>query len=143
LARDIVLGSRLLTETIQSHFGISLEEAEELKIGGTDPGERKGQLEQIFANTCTQWVTEVKRALDFYYSNYPEEIISKLVISGGGAKVKGLAELFTEETGIKSEIFRPFVKAEPDQNKIDPDYLRSIAPEMALSVGLATRSTDI
>jgi len=143
LARDIVLGSRLLTETIQNHFGISLDEAENLKIGGTDPGERKGQLEEIFVNTCTQWVTEVKRALDFYYSNYPEEILSKLVISGGGAKVKGLAKLFTEETGIKTEIFRPFVKAEPDQNKIDPDYLRSIAPEMALSVGLATRSTDI
>jgi type IV pilus assembly protein PilM len=143
LARDIVQGSRLLTETIQNHFGISPDEAEALKTGTAAPGERKDQLDEIFVSTCTQWVTEVKRALDFYYSNYPDEVISKLVLSGGGSKIKGLAKLFTEETGIKSEIFRPFVKAEPDQNKIDPDYLRSIAPEMAISVGLATRSTDI
>lgn len=143
LARDIVLGSRLLTETIQSHFGISFEEAEDLKIGAIPSGDRKAQLDEIFVNTCTQWVTEAKRALDFYYSNYPDEIISKLVLSGGGSKVKGLARLFTEETGIKTEIFKPFARAEADQNKIDPDYLKSIAPEMALSAGLATRSTDI
>jgi len=143
LARDIVLGSRLLTETIQSHFGISFEEAESLKIGGVTAGDRKNQLEEIFVNTCTQWVTEAKRALDFYYSNYPEEIISKLVLSGGGSKVKGLARLFVEETGIKTEIFKPFARAETDQNKIDPDFLNAIAPEMALSAGLATRSTDI
>lgn len=143
LARDIVLGSRLLTETIQSHFGISFEEAEALKIGSAAAGEKKNQLNDIFVNTCTQWITEAKRALDFYYSNYPEEIITKLVLSGGGSKVKGLAKLFAEETGIKTEIFKPFARAEADQNKIDPDYLKSIAPEMALSAGLATRSTDI
>ena len=143
LTRDIVLGSRLLTETIQSHFGISFEEAESLKICAIPAGDRKAQLDSIFVNTCTQWVTEAKRALDFYYSNYPDEIISKLVLSGGGSKVKGLTKLFTEETGIKTEIFKPFAGAETDQNKIDPDYLKSIAPEMALSAGLATRSTDI
>ncbi|MBU0479632.1 MAG: pilus assembly protein PilM [Proteobacteria bacterium] len=143
LARDIVLGSRLLTEQIQNHFGISFEEAEALKIGSTSSEEKKRELEDIFVNTCTQWVTEVKRALDFYYSNYPEETINKLVLSGGGAKVKGLAKLFSEETGIKTHIFNPFARTESDPSKIDNDYLNNIAPEMALSTGLATRSADI
>ena len=143
LARDVVLGSKLLTESIQSHFGITTEEAEALKIGTTAPGEKKQELEDIFVNTCNQWIAEAKRALDFYYSNYPDETIDKIVLSGGGAKVKGLARLFTEETGIKTEIFNPFAKAEADPNKIDPDFLRSVGPEMALSTGLATRSTNI
>ena len=101
------------------------------------------ELEDIFVNTCNQWIAEAKRALDFYYSNYPDETIDKIVLSGGGAKVKGLARLFTEETGIKTETFNPFVKAEADPNKIDPDFLNSVGPEMALSTGLATRSTNI
>ena len=143
LARDVVLGSKLLTETIQSHFGITVEEAEALKVGLTAPGDKKQELEDIFVNTCNQWIAEAKRALDFYYSNYPDETIDKIVLSGGGAKVKGLARLFTEETGIKTEEFNPFVKTEADPNKIDPDFLRSIGPEMALSTGLATRSTNI
>jgi len=143
LVRDVVMGSKILTETIQSHFDISPEEAEELKIGLVDPGEKMQELEDIFVSTCNQWITEAKRALDFYYSNYPDETISKIVLSGGGAKVKGLAKLFAEETGIKTEIFNPFAKADADSDKIDPDYLKRIAPEMALSTGLATRSTNI
>ena len=143
LVRDVVMGSRILTETIQNHFNISPEEAEELKLGLADPGEKAKELEDIFVNTCNQWITEVKRALDFYYSNYPDDTITKIVLSGGGAKVKGLARLFTEETGIKTEIFNPFAKADADPDKIDPDYLKSIGPEMALSTGLATRSTNI
>jgi type IV pilus assembly protein PilM len=143
LVRDVVMGSRILTETIQSHFNITPEEAEDLKIGHTDPGEKMKELEDIFVNTCNQWITEAKRALDFYSSNYPNDTINKIILSGGGAKVKGLARLFTEDTGIKTEIFNPFTRTTIDQNKIDPDYLKSIGPEMALSSGLATRSTNI
>lgn len=143
LVRDIVMGSRILTETIQNHFNITPEEAEALKVGLVDPGEKMRDLEDIFVNTCNQWVTEAKRALDFYYSNFPDDTINKIMLSGGGAKVKGLAKLFTEETGIKTEVFNPFAKAEADPDKIDPDYLKNIGPEMALSTGLATRSTNI
>ncbi|MBU0485723.1 MAG: pilus assembly protein PilM [Proteobacteria bacterium] len=141
LARDVVLGSRMLTEQIQNTFDLTFDEAEALKIGLTAPGDRQQSLEDIFTNTCIQWVTEVKRALDFYYSNYPDDTINKIVLSGGGAKVKGIAQLFTEETGIKTEIFGPFTRAKADKDKIDPDYLKQIGPEMALSTGLATRST--
>jgi type IV pilus assembly protein PilM len=143
LVRDVVMGSRILTETIQNHFNIPPEEAEDLKVGVTDPGEKLRELEDIFVNTCNQWVTEAKRALDFYYSNYQDDTISKIVLSGGGAKIKGLARLFTEETGVKTEIFNPFAKTDADPDKVDPDYVRNIGPEMALSTGLATRSTNI
>lgn len=143
LVRDVVMGSRLLTDAIQSHFDITPEEAEDLKTGQADPGERMQELEEIFVNTCNQWVAEVGRALEFHATNSPDDTISKIVLSGGGAKVKGLAKLFTEETGIKAEIFNPFASAEVDLDKIDPDYLKTIGPEMALSTGLATRSTDI
>lgn len=143
LVRDVVMGSRILTETIQNHFDISTEEAEDLKTGQAEPGDKMQELEDIFVNTCNQWITEAKRALDFYYSNYPDETINKIVLSGGGAKVKGLAKLFAQETGLKTEIFNPFAKADADPDKIDPDYLKHLGPEMALSTGLATRSTNI
>ena len=143
LARDAVMGSKILTETIQNRFSISLEEAESLKIGLAEPGDKKKELDEIFADTCNQWVAEAQRALDFYYSNFPDETVDKIVLSGGGAKIKGLTKLFSQETGIKTETFNPFAKAEPDPDHIDPDYVVTIGPEMALSTGLATRSTNI
>ncbi len=139
LARDVILGSRLLTEQIQSKFDISFEEAEAIKVGQTPPGDKKKELADIFMATCAQWSTEIKRALDFYSSNYPDEPISKIVLSGGGAKVKGLCEFFQKETGIPAEIFNPFVNTNFNDKKIDSEYINFIAPEMALSTGLATR----
>ena len=143
LARDVVLGSRQLTEQIQNHFDLTYEEAEALKIGQVSAEDKQDDLEKIFADTCTQWVTEIKRALDFYNSSHPDQSISKLILSGGGAKVKGLTEYFERETDIPVEIFNPFAKAEADNSSIDLSYLQNMAPEMALSAGLATRPVTV
>lgn len=141
LARDVVLGSRQLTEQIQNRFDLTFEEAEALKLGKTPAEDKKQELERIFTDTCAQWITEIKRALDFYYSNHPDEPIAKLVLSGGGAKIKGLTRFFEQETGISVDLFNPFTKA--DSGVIDPDYLQYIAPEMALSAGLASRPVEV
>ncbi|MGV1100461.1 type IV pilus biogenesis protein PilM [Thiovibrio sp. JS02] len=143
LARDVVLGSRQLTEQIQNHFGLSFEEAEALKIGESIDPEKQEEIEGLFVNTCTQWVTEVKRAIDFFYSNHPDEKISKIVLSGGGARIKGLNDFFAKETDIPVEIFNPFKKAHFDAKTIDPAYLERIAPEMTLAAGLATRPVEV
>jgi len=143
LARDVVLGSRQLTEQIENLFGVGFEEAEALKTGEIVSKEKQRELETLFANTCSQWVTEVKRAIDFYYSNHPDETISKIVLSGGGAKIRGLTEFFAKETDIPVEIFNPFKQAAVDSRTIDPAYLKSIAPEMTLAAGLATRPVEV
>lgn len=142
LARDVVLGSRQITEQIQNHFDMSFEEAEALKVGQVEAGEKKQELAKICANICNQWIGEVKRAVDFYYSNYPDETMSKIVLSGGGARVKGLPELFQKEIEIPTEVFNPFAKANISKN-IDPAYLKYIAPEMTLAAGLATRPVEL
>jgi type IV pilus assembly protein PilM len=142
LARDVVLGSRQLTEQIQNHFDLGFEEAEALKVGQAAAGDKKGEIERIFESTCGQWINEVKRAVDFYYSNYPDEKMAKIMLSGGGSRVKGLPELFQKELEITTEIFNPFTKATISKN-IDPEYLQYIAPEMTLAAGLATRPVEL
>ncbi len=142
LARDVVMGSRSLSEQIQNRFDISFEEAEGLKLGLAPAGSKQAGLEDIVSSTCSQWVSEVKRALDFYYSNYPDEAIGSIVLSGGGARIAGLDRLFSEETGVPVTIFNPFAKVSYDRDRIDPEYLRCVAPEMALVTGLATRSAN-
>ena len=138
-ARDVALGSRQLTEQIQGKFDLDFEQAESLKIGAVSPAEKQEDLEGIFISTTTQWIMEIKKAIDFYNSNFPDTPLTKLLISGGGAKVKGLDRYFSEETGLPVEVLDPFLMTMADTSKIDPDYLKTIAPEMAISVGLASR----
>ena len=139
LARDVVVGSRPLTEQIQNRFGLDIDEAEALKVGLVPADEKQADLENIFVSTCTQWAFEIKKAVDLFYSNNPEASLKNVVLSGGGSRVRGLADFLTEETGIPTEVFNPFADMEFDFKKIDPKYVKYIGPEMAISKGLAVR----
>jgi type IV pilus assembly protein PilM len=143
LARDVVMGSRQITEQIQEHCGFDPEEAEAVKIGRQEPGEQLSCLEEIFAKNCTQWILEIKKALDFYLASHADEGIDRLVLSGGGSRVTGFEQFLQEETGIKTEIFDPFATAAVNHDKIDPSYVKHIAPEMAIAVGLAIRAVEL
>ncbi len=141
-AKDIVLGSGQLTEQIADNFDISTEEAEALKIGLAPAQEKKEQLARIFTATCTQWLVEIKKAVELYHSNSANQKIDKLVLSGGGSKVAGLAQFLEKETDIQVEIFNPFADMITSK-QIDRDYLNNIGPEMAIAAGLAIRTSAI
>ncbi len=143
VARDIIVGSRQITEQIQNTFDIEFEEAEALKLGSIAAEDKQQEIEGIFTTTCTQWVLEIKKAIDLYHSNHPDQPLTKLVLSGGGAKVHGLTDFLAKETALSVEIFNPFLKMTSKKRKIDPKYLDSIAPEMAIATGIALRSSNI
>ena len=142
LARDVIVGSEQLTEQIANTLELEFEEAEELKLGLTPAGEHQEELEEIFTQTCTQWILEIKKAIDLYLSNNPDSPLSDLILSGGGAKIKGLKQFIAAETGLQVSIFNPFAHMELNDKKIDPEYLESIAPEMAIAAGLAIRTAE-
>ncbi|BCL62285.1 pilus assembly protein PilM [Desulfomarina profundi] len=143
VARDIIVGSRQLTEQIQNVFDLDFDEAEALKIGYIAADEKQQEIEEIFTSTCTQWVLEIKKAIDLYHSNHPDQLLTKLILSGGGSKVNGLTDFLAKETELPVELFNPFTKISYNKKKIDRNYLENIAPEMAIATGIALRSSSI
>ncbi len=142
LARDIVVGSDQLTEQIASSLGIELAEAEKIKLGLVPVEENREELEEIFTQTCTQWVLEIKKAIDLYVANNPDYPLQRLILSGGGSKVAGLQDFIASETGLEVVSFNPFVDMKVNEKKIDRAYLEAIAPEMAIAAGLAIRPAE-
>ena len=96
-------------------------------------------LKEIVVSVVTDWCIEIKRALDFFYSTYPEEQISRIVLSGGGANIKKFLELLAGETSADVEVINPFQNLIVDSNRFDSSYLEQIAPQAAICMGLATR----
>lgn len=143
VARDIVVGSRQLTEQIQATLDIDYEEAEAIKLGQIPAGENQNSIEEIFSSTCTQWVLEIKKAIDLYHANNPDAPLQRLVLSGGGSKVTGLKEFLAQETNLEVELFNPFEQMSSNTKKIDSEYLNSIGPEMAIATGIAIRPSVI
>jgi type IV pilus assembly protein PilM len=140
LARDVATGSEKLTDDIMGAIGVEYNDAENIKLGIVPPDEHQGTLESIFNKTCTQWVLEIKKAIDLYQANYPGKPLQAIVLSGGGSKVSGFKDYLAQETGLNVVSFNPFATMGYDRNKIDEHYISEIAPEMAIAAGLAIRS---
>jgi type IV pilus assembly protein PilM len=139
--RDSSYGGYQINEMIMSKFGISYDEAEKIKLGGAKiESSEKGVLEDIFTSVISGWVNEIKRALDFLTTTYPDESIEKIYVSGGSCRIPGFRKYLEMETEIPAEEMNPFANLQINDKVFDPKYLSYMAPQAAVAVGLALRS---
>ncbi|MBN1627414.1 MAG: type IV pilus assembly protein PilM [Deltaproteobacteria bacterium] len=138
--RDSSYGGSQITEAIMSKFNVSFEEAEKIKLGGTKVDKERGALEEIFTTIVSGWVQEIKRALDFLSTTYPDESIEKILVSGGAYRIPGFLKYLEQETGISVEELNPFANLQINEKVFDPRYLSYMAPQAGVAVGLALRS---
>jgi type IV pilus assembly protein PilM len=138
--RDSSYGGAQITSAIMSEFKVDFEEAEKIKLGGTEVDKKKrGALEEIFTSVVSGWVQEIKRALDFVASTYPDENLEKILVCGGSCRLPGFQTYLKSQTDIPVEEVNPFANLVIDDKLFDPKYLAHIAPQAAVAVGLALR----
>lgn len=137
--RDVSLGCEQINDKIASTVGCTIEETEAIKLGEESDLISAKDLKEIVESVVTDWCIEIKRALDFFYSTYPEEQIGRIVLSGGGANIKKFLELLAAETSAEVEVINPFQNFIVDSNRFDSSYLERIAPQAAICMGLAAR----
>ncbi|MGD8389520.1 MAG: type IV pilus assembly protein PilM [Desulfobacteraceae bacterium] len=138
--RDSSYGGSQVTEAIMSKFNISFEEAEKIKLTGAVTEEQKPELEEIFTNVISGWGQEIKRALDFLASTYPDETIEKIFVSGGSTRIPGFRKYLELETELPVEELNPFSNLQVNEKVFDPRYLSYMGQQASVAVGLALRS---
>jgi type IV pilus assembly protein PilM len=140
--RDVSLGCSQINQKIVSLVDCSLEEAEQLKFGDKSDRINPDELKGIVSSVIADWCTEIRRAIDFFYSTYPDDQIKRVYLSGGGANITEFRQLLASETSAEVETVNPFKNLYVDDDDFDPEYLRQIAPQAAISMGLALRKVD-
>ncbi|MBN1833573.1 MAG: type IV pilus assembly protein PilM [Deltaproteobacteria bacterium] len=138
--RDSSYGGSQITEAIMSRLDVSYEEADRIKLGGTKVDKERETLEDIFTSVISGWVQEIKRALDFLGTTYPDETIDKIFLTGGSCRIPGFREYLEMETEIPVEELNPFSGLQINEKVFDPKYLSYMAPQAAVAVGLGLRS---
>ena len=137
--RDVSLGCGQINEKISSFADCSLEEADEIKLSRQSEKVSVEDLKGIVSTVVTDWCSEIKRALDFFYSSYPEDQIKRIILSGGGANIIEFRKLLAKETATAVEIINPFENVSVDNKSLDDSYLEQIAPQAAICMGIAIR----
>ncbi len=146
-SRDITVGGSQFTDVLQRNLGISFQEAEAVKRGAMEAGNGVEEKSIVpLMNDVTEIVTlEIQKTFDFYRATTDDSeiVVQKILISGGGSKLAGLAEELSKRLELPVEVLDPFRSIKVDTKKFDPDYLSEIMPEMAVAVGLAVRGVEL
>ena len=140
--RDVSLGCGQINQKISALIGCSAEESELIKFGESSEKITHEDLSEIISSVVADWCTEIRRALDFFYSTYPDDQIKKIILSGGGGNIQEFRQLLAVETSAEVSTINPFQQFLYDGDKFDSDYLEKIAPQASICMGLATRKMD-
>lgn len=137
--KDVPLGGKQLTQEIQRQYGMSFEEAENLKVGGPELWASHRNVEKIISNYCENFASEIQRSLDLFYATYPEEQIQRIGLCGGGAMTPGLLDQVRERMGLEVQLLNPFEKISYPSKEYEESYMNSVGPMAVVGVGLAMR----
>ena len=141
-SRDSSFGGSQITDLIMSHFDVNFEKAEAIKLG-TEQNKPWGEnLINGAAGVVSDWVQEIKRALDFVDTTYPDKTISKIFICGGSCRIKGFQGYLEDQAGLPVLELNPFLNLITNHDLFDEKYLNFMAPRACVATGLALRSID-
>jgi len=137
-SRDQQVGGEQLTQQIQSMFGLSAEEAESAKRNGGLPDNYESDVLSPFRENV---VTEIARALQFFFSSTQFHEVDYIVLSGGCAALPGLDDAVATRTQVSTMIANPFALMTMS-GRIKPRQLQIDAPSLIIACGLAMRRFD-
>jgi len=141
--REVSFGGRVISESLASILNLKRIDAERIKLSGKDDIDEK--IKKAIADsvnkTFKNWCDELKRLIGFYQSSSSSVVPAEsLYLSGGGALLGGLRDVFQKELGIDVQYHNPFRKVFIDRELFQKEYLEEIGPQMVVPFGLALRA---
>lgn len=137
--RDIPVGGINYSNDIHKELGVSIKEAESLKMGATIGQQVPDEVANVLRSTTDVIADEIQNSFDFYLATSNNASIDRIFVTGGSSKVPGLVSHISKVTNVNYEALNPFLRVGYDQGKFSNEYISQIQPYAALAVGLALR----
>lgn len=156
LSRIIPIAGNSITEAICSSLEIGKEEAELLKetaLQAVLSEEERARLDpaaqqasRAIEPLMDELIREIRRSLAYhdYQQKLPDagakgQGADQILLSGGSAKLVGLAEYLQAQLGIPTAVAGMFGATPSDSNQESLGFLKEHAPTLVIGVGLALR----
>ena len=139
ILKDESGGGQYLTYELSNLLQCEYEEAEATKFSANP----SPMAATVVDSMCANWIASVERAIDMARVEEPLYKPTRILLSGGGSLLVGLANEFQNYFSIDTELFNPLLSVQFNQKKYDYNYIQYIGPQMAVSFGLALRKVEI
>ncbi|MDH3746390.1 MAG: pilus assembly protein PilM, partial [Acidobacteriota bacterium] len=140
--RDMSIGGNQFTEALQREYSLSFEQAERLKRGEQVPGCSPSEARAILEAVSTELAAEIQKTFDFFAATSADDRVTKLMLSGGCALTPNLREVLQDRFNVATEVMDPLRRVSYKESDFDSVWLQSVAPMLAVAVGLAARKVD-
>ena len=138
LTRSISTGGSALTRSLAQHFNFEVSQAEEYKkVYGLLEDQLEGKVFEALKPVVDIIVEEGKRVIQAFEAKYPQNLIKRVVLSGGGAKMPGLVIYLANAIGVEVQEADPWYAISKDKALVSK--LTQDAPSYSVAVGLALR----
>ena len=137
--RDVPVGGLNYTNEIHKEMGITVPEAESLKLSAVSRGEVPEEVNAIISSTNEGIADEIRSGYDFFMASSMGITPLKGFVTGGSSAMPGLIEGIGRTLGFSVEVFNPFRRIGYNARRLDPTYLAQISPFVAVAIGLGLR----
>lgn len=137
--RDIPVGGANYTNEIHKAMGVTVPEAEALKLSAISRREVPDEVHSIISATNEAVTEEIRSSLDFLSATTNGLVLNRCFYTGGSSTTSGLTETVSRVTGILLEPFNPFLRVKANPKKFSPEYLEQISSFAGVVTGLALR----
>lgn len=109
-------------------------------LGGASAGEiDEAALYNALKPVLDTLVSEVRRSLEYHTSRYPDAAVQRVMIVGGGAKLKNLDVYLTQELGLPAVVSNPIAQLNIKAPQLPPGYVEENGTLFTVALGLAMR----
>ena len=127
-------GGQLLTKALEQGVGLDQNQAEKYKrTYGLDESQFQGKVQAALLPALKVLITEIKKSVQFFVTQHPQESVQRIVLSGGTAALPHLVQYITQELGTEVLVSAPFTGV---GGKI-PETINP--PAMSVCMGLLLR----
>ncbi|MBI4249315.1 MAG: type IV pilus assembly protein PilM [Elusimicrobia bacterium] len=148
VVRDVFIGGINFTKAIAKALQCDAAKAEDLKRScgimvssqdkakALEEGNREAlAVSQALTEVARDLVSEVQRSVDFYLSQGSDRSIQNIILSGGSASLKNIAQYLDSDLKVPVEVLNPLAFVEGQGQQVPEEY----RPSLAVATGLALR----
>lgn len=132
--RILLMGGNGVTEGLVSASGMEWDQAEAFKA---NPGAVSGPEAQVVADRSERFIAEIRGSLDYYRAQSDAVQIRRIILTGGGALLPGLADRLASAVRVPVDRGHPMQSLKIGNIPLTPEQLGEAEPFLAVGVGLA------
>jgi type IV pilus assembly protein PilM len=140
--RILLMGGDDITDAVSERLGVPFEQAVGVKQQlGMSP--TRGEVvsdhpaARVIEATAGGFVEEIRGSLDYYLAQPQSAPLQRVVLSGGGARLTGLAQRLAMATRLPVQPGAAMAALRVGKTGLSPDQLSYVEPQIAVPVGLA------